>query len=185
MVSKSLIIKIICDLNNISINEFVDKLKRMQEEDNNKTDYLKIILKNDGIREILLYKMINESNNNWYEYFYDKLKIDIPYILRIVSSGKNDIKLQDRFLLELFSYVTWKDINTVLKYALNNKKFYDIYFDKIKYFYSLCYNIKYEIILEYLKRDINIVKDYFYIYKEDYIKLFLNDNIDLDVKKCY
>jgi len=178
---KYYISKIIRKLPNLSVNEFVDKINKITINTN--INYINAFLEDEIVSKIIFDKMFKEADGNEYEYFYDILKLDVDNLLIVINNNLSNIKSYNhKLLLELLEYITWKDINKVLLYALEHEDFYDYYFSEIKYFYSLCYNVKYDTILKYLEKDANIVKEYFSIYKEDYIKLFKNPDLDYHIK---
>ena len=73
--------------------------------------------------------------------------------------------------MALLSTFTQKDVNMVLKYALSNSAFYDVYKTVSPSFANRLIDIDYDLIKEYLKKDTSYTLNYFQLSIEEYQRL--------------
>lgn len=136
------------------------------------------ILNNSIEREKVAFALFEESKGHVWEYYRNLVqKYGIDIVLKLYSGKTMQSIIKDPYAYIVIASMLEKDGNKVLRYALTDKDFLDSLYKLGDNYYSLFYNIDYDLIKTYLMEYPMIVTKYFLLSEYDYTKLFNDSDI--------
>lgn len=167
------------DIDNIKALELVKKISFLDKEKK------EIVLSDEKIKSKLRKGLLEESINDQYKYYRDLMKyfnskevldlFDADYLNEFFKNQENGQEYK------LFVCLCENDINETIKNILKDDKMFEEFFKNNDYFYSMFYNLDYELLRQTIFKMENNNLNYSFSFicsvkEDDQIRL-LNENI--------